>query len=303
MGDDKTMVPPVPDVATLCIDVYRWLSRTVEVMDDAMASSLLATLRGRLVIPEQRLGFVHRGDAYRAVVVSLHDVHWEDVPSGGYVRDLTRVVAASAADVNDEAGRIARACIGNKRVAMADRTSTGAIVVAHHQGAGNFRCHVARDEAALAALMVDLYASIDFEPPLEPPYAEADLARFEARAETQLPPLLRHYLLHVSREFSCDGCRSTLDLEEDDGVMEPNAAVTEDALLRGCIFEDDEGSCDETAGTLYLSTNERGMCSLVVVKGEGCGTVMEYDGDATYDLEPLWKRLMEPRPDACRMPC
>jgi hypothetical protein len=40
---------------------------------------MLAALRGRVVAPRQWFGFRHRGEAYRAVVVAMHDVHGEEV--------------------------------------------------------------------------------------------------------------------------------------------------------------------------------------------------------------------------------
>ena len=182
-----------------------------------------------------------------------------------------------------------------------------------HTGNMQFRCRVAADENDLTVLaqhMLDTYETLKFVPSLLPPYAETDVAAFEAACGSPLPPLLRIYLLKISRETSCDSYRVTINLTCDASracmrtntfvtpaeVLEGYASKLEEAMFANDDPEDDPEEYDDPEdGTLYFSTGGCAFSSYIIVKGVCAGTVMRFDGLGAYELKPLWERLLDPR--------
>lgn len=177
------------------------------------------------------------------------------------------------------------------------------ILCVHHTGNGQFRCRVAPGDdkhlmlATLIDHMDDVYATTRFNTPLAPPYTLDEIEKFEQENETTIPALLRHYLLKISRETVCDLYRVTVDLAV--RGLTCNRVATPDIVSGGVLVETYEYSdiTDnpiELEGTLEFSDGGCAFTSYVIVKGEGHGHVLRYDGNSTYFIEPLWKHLLNP---------
>lgn len=180
-----------------------------------------------------------------------------------------------------------------------EQMEEGTILCVHHTGHGRFRCRAApgSDEQlkldTLLAHMDDVYASTPFKTPLAPPYSRAEVEEFESDNHTTLPPLLRHYLLHISRQTACNDFRVTIDLSQRN--LEANRVVTPDIVKQGLVYDD-----DAFAGSLVLSDGGRALYDRgfnVIVKGEGSGHVISHAGcDARGGMrvDPLWEHLLTP---------
>ena len=162
--------------------------------------------------------------------------------------------------------------------------------------------------------------------PLRRPYSEAEAAAIEAAGEFAFPPLLRWYLLTVSRETTCSKYRKTVGCSS---PLKPNRLLKES--MDGCFVHVDgtDGQCGDaftdsedeecedgdagdggerpslTDGTLELGHDGCGSSYRVVVKGRGRGSVLEWmDFCDCYRVDSgpvaLFDRLMSVRPESER---
>lgn len=178
----------------------------------------------------------------------------------------------------------------------------GTIMCVHHIGNGQFRCRVApgNDEDLMLATLVehmdDIYMTTKFQYPLAPPYTLDEIKVFERENQTTLPALLRHYLLKISRETACNSYRITIDLNT--RGLTHNNVVTPCVVSDGMIEETYEWVNDckiELEGTLEFSTSGCAFMTYVIVKGNGYGNVLSYNGNDVYFIDPLWKCLLMPK--------
>lgn len=131
--------------------------------------------------------------------------------------------------------------------------------------------------------------------PVKPPYALDDILAFESYHELTIPPLLRNYLLQISRE-TCFRFHSpfTIDLsvELNGPKITKNSLITEAMIHeRWCsysaIIEQVELAPYECSfrdiedGTIKIA--ER---ALAIVKGNGYGMVL-IEGPDEYELKSL----------------
>jgi hypothetical protein len=160
-----------------------------------------------------------------------------------------------------------------------------------HAGNMKFRCRVATnsdDIVVLADHMLDIYKTLTFDPPLLAPYTIDEITKFE-NSGIILPPLLRIYLLQISRETVCNTYRVTINLTIDKEIMSPNTAVNQYNSSQTI-----EESPDCLDGTLYLSTSGSGYNDYLIVNGFCPGAVMSFNGQDAYVVNPLWRHLLNP---------
>jgi hypothetical protein len=146
-------------------------------------------------------------------------------------------------------------------------------------------------EAQKARLLALYRGNRGWKPPLLPPYSEAEAAAIEAASEFAFPPILRWYLLTVSREMTCSKYRETVGCFP--SPLEPNRLLKESmhgwfVNVHGtdgqCGDEDredrDAGEGGETPGlddgTIQLGHDGCASSYQVVVKGQGIGSILEW---------------------------
>ena len=177
---------------------------------------------------------------------------------------------------------------------------------------------------AQKARLLALYRSCGaFQPRLLPPYSEAEAAAIEAASEFAFPPILRWYLVTVSRETTCSGYRETVGCFP--SPLEPNRLLKES--MHGCFVRVDgtdgqcgDEECDDVEdrdagevgdpprlndGTLQLGHDGCASSHKVVVKGQGIGSVLEWmDFCDCYTVDfratALFDWLARVRPDSER---
>ena len=115
-----------------------------------------------------------------------------------------------------------------------------------------------------------------------PPYSEDEVADCENSLGVELPALLRHYLLNISRASLLEQ-EFTIDIHAD---LE-KSLVTEADIQRG--FIEYKGCTAIEDGLLVIRDNEDGyMWSGVILKGPGAGLVLVWDGFGNTAGKPGW---------------
>lgn len=130
---------------------------------------------------------------------------------------------------------------------------------------------------------------------ISPPYNQMEVELFEHKLGVELPALLRHYLLNISRASMLEH-EFTIEIDEDIGT----SIVTEEDIERGFIEYNENIEIEDYL--LVIRDSEDGyLWSGVILKGAGAGLVLVWDGFGNFAGKPGWvvKTLWE----VFRHPC
>lgn len=154
------------------------------------------------------------------------------------------------------------------------------LVVSHREG-GNYSCQ-AMDFASQCIFMDHVYAAAKYEPALLKPYNSVEVDAYESKYGVSLPPLLRYYLIHVSRESCCDPIRTIVDLE---------ACPTTSHFIHSNTASREIGSEAEMVPVLTLQYTEH---KLIILMGIGAGLMVATNDDKKGAYDPLWMSVFLP---------
>lgn len=155
-----------------------------------------------------------------------------------------------------------------------DGSGTALLLICDDPDTHSFRGISLSTHEARCKYLEGIYESAEFpDGKLAPPIPQADMAEYETVHGLTVPPLLRHYLCNVSREFALDKRRVPFDFDAP-------SRIGDDCDSIGVVVGDDG------LGTLCHA----------VLHGEGQGLSIRrhLSSGRVVDVAPLWVRLFQP---------
>lgn len=136
-----------------------------------------------------------------------------------------------------------------------------------------------------------LYNDVKRKRPMLQPYSIEDIVNYEKEHHFTFPPLLRYYLLTISRESILGSYPIIIEFDPN---LKSQTEITDDEILNEFMEERDDDT--NLNGTLQIVENGCDFNAYVIVKGKGEGYVLEWDHMEGYYVSSLWKLLRNPNP-------
>ncbi len=153
------------------------------------------------------------------------------------------------------------------------------------------------------AILKEIYKGhLFWRRPLLHPYNEEEVCNMEVIGEFTFPPLMRWYLLNISREIACHSYRQTIEVNY---KLNNNTYLTDDILAKktidhgDIIYINDEDEAYYEQGTIDIGTRGCDHECYLVVKGLAHGMVLEREYDYTEFIS-LFDLLKKPNPLSSR---
>lgn len=183
---------------------------------------------------------------------------------------------------------MAKKAVESSDQSVIQMTEDGYLLIVSHKEDGNFACQ-AMDLDDQGLFMERLHANTRYDPPLQPPYQPTEVDTFERVNGVRIPNLLRHYLMHVSRESCCDPVRKIIDVSSPPSSKvfvssEPSSEASPTGEGKHCL-------------TIQITDHK-----LVVLNSEMAGLMVSMNDADQGEFKPLWMSLFFPDQGSAHLP-